>query len=141
MQVDGPRMDASGTNQLCELCGRQLHKVKHHRPLTPGRACAPRCKPQKHVLERVEEQRSHSTERPAKKQRRSQSDPGQPMTIASTRLRVRAPKPPPPATKPRLVKPSINPVDPMALLEAAHARRVALLQQESTVGLSFGGDS
>src|SRR4051812_18033479 len=39
MGADGPRMDASGTNQLCELCGRQLHKVKHHRPHGVGRAC------------------------------------------------------------------------------------------------------
>jgi hypothetical protein len=125
-----PRVTSNG-RAACQLCGRELSKVNHHRPSGPGRACAPRCKPQKHTLERVEEQRSHSTERPAKKQRRSKSDPGQPLPIASTRLRIRAPKPPPPTTKPRIMKPSINPVDPMALLEAAHARRVALLEEET----------
>jgi hypothetical protein len=73
-------------------------------------------------------------EPPTKKQRRTKSDPGQQqeqiLPITATRLRVRAPKPPPPTTKPRLIKSSINPVDPMALLEAAHARRIALLEEE-----------
>lgn len=40
------RRDAAG-RQLCEICGRQLAKVKHHRPSGAGRACTPRCKPQK----------------------------------------------------------------------------------------------
>jgi hypothetical protein len=34
----GPRMD-NHRNQLCELCGDRLIKVKHHRPYGPGRAC------------------------------------------------------------------------------------------------------
>jgi hypothetical protein len=80
-------------------------------------------------------------ERPTKKQRRSMSDPGQPLPIASTRLRIRASKPPQPAPKPRLVKPAVDPVDPMALLNAAHARRMALLEEESTIGLSFDANS
>jgi hypothetical protein len=91
------------------------------------------------------EERAASSEPAKKKQRRTKSDPGQPqaqtLPNTTTRLRIRAPKPPPPATKPRTMKPSIDSVDPMALLEAAHARRLELLQQESTVGLSFGGDS
>jgi ribosomal protein L34E len=131
------RVDSVG-KPACEICGRRLADVKHHRPHRPGRACAPRCKPSKHALEPVEEQRPHSTERPAKKQRRTKSDPGQPLPIASTRLRIRAPKPPPPAPKPRPVRPFI---DPIALLDAAHAHRMALMEAESTVGLSFGADS
>lgn len=38
-----PRVDASGW-PACELCGRRLSKVKHHRPYGNGRACHPRCK-------------------------------------------------------------------------------------------------
>lgn len=130
MVVDGPKMDASGTNQLCELCGRQLHKVKHHRPCGVGQACHPRCKGKKHPLEAVSVKRPASTERPNKKQRRTHSDPGPPLAITSTRLRIRAPQPPPPALRPRPVKPHTPPLDIMALLDATHARRMALLEAE-----------
>ncbi len=40
------RRDAAG-RQLCERCGRQPAKVKHTHPHGVGRACHPRCKPQK----------------------------------------------------------------------------------------------
>jgi hypothetical protein len=50
MAADGPRMDASGTNQLCELCGRQLHKVKDTSPCGVGRKCKHGCKPRKGTL-------------------------------------------------------------------------------------------
>jgi hypothetical protein len=40
-------MDASGLNQLCELCGARLNRVKHHRAHGPGRACHPRCQSQR----------------------------------------------------------------------------------------------
>jgi hypothetical protein len=36
------------------------------------------------------------------------------------------------------VKPTI---DPMALLDAAHARRMSLMEEESTIGLSFDANS
>ena len=76
------------------------------------------------------EERAASSEPAKKKQRRTKSDPGQPLPIASTRLRIRAPKPPPSAPKPRVMKPTVDPVDLMALLEATHARRMALLEAE-----------
>lgn len=47
-----PFPDASPTGRrtidghaACELCGRQLSHIKHHRPFGVGRACSPRCKP------------------------------------------------------------------------------------------------
>ena len=40
-------MDESGLNQLCELCGRRLSKVKHHRPHGAGRACKKHSIPEK----------------------------------------------------------------------------------------------
>jgi hypothetical protein len=125
--------DADG-QRLCERgCGRRLSRVAVHRPLGAGRACHPECKQKTHQLNDGEA-RGASDARPAKKQRRTKSDPGQPqeqtLPITSTRLRIRAPKPPPSATKPRIVKPTVDLVDPMALLDAAHARRMALLQAE-----------
>jgi hypothetical protein len=52
--VDAPRRDLALTPRrtstgraACELCGRELSKVKHHRPHGAGRACTPRCKPLK----------------------------------------------------------------------------------------------
>lgn len=124
-----PRVDPDG-QPACERCGRRLSKVKHHRPHSPGRACAPRCKGAK----RLSEERAASAERPTKIHRRTKSEPGQPqqqrLPVATTRLRIRAPKPPPSATKPRLVKPTVDPVDLMTLLDVAHARRMALLEAE-----------
>jgi hypothetical protein len=45
-----PRVDPAG-KPACELCGCRLSKVKHHRPHGVGRACSPRCKPQKHAAD------------------------------------------------------------------------------------------
>jgi hypothetical protein len=123
------RVDSSGY-AACQLCGTRLNTLKYTAPCPPGKKCHPRCKGQKRPAESGE-----SSAAPAeKKQRRTKSDPGQsqqqPMPIVTTRLRIRAPKPPPQATKPRLVKPIVALVDPMALLEAAHARRMALLEAE-----------
>jgi hypothetical protein len=42
-----PRKDLTG-EPACELCGRRLRSIKHHRPHGSGRACSPRCKPSKH---------------------------------------------------------------------------------------------
>jgi hypothetical protein len=134
------RFDPAGY-PACERCGTRLNRVRHTRASGPGRACHPECRSRKHQLEEC----AATEERPKKKQRRTNSDPGKPqeqtLPIASTRLRVRPSKPPPLPPKPRLVKPSADPVDSMALLDAAHARRMALIEAETTVGLSFGANS
>jgi hypothetical protein len=123
-QEAGPQR-AAPKKRCCVLCHRDLAigKVKHKTKCGAGKKCHPQCKAQKRELD----ERAASAERPAKQQRRTKSDPGQPLLIASTRLRIRAPKPSPPKPKPRPVKPSI---DPLALLDAAHARRMALLEEE-----------
>lgn len=46
-----PRQTTDG-HLVCELCGRQLSKVKHHRAHGVGRICNPRCKPLKRAIER-----------------------------------------------------------------------------------------
>jgi hypothetical protein len=42
----GPRIDEH-RNQLCELCGSRLSRVKHHRPHGVGRACKKHSIPEK----------------------------------------------------------------------------------------------
>jgi hypothetical protein len=44
-------MDVAGLNQLCELCGTRLNRVKHHRAYGAGRACHPQCKLSKHAVD------------------------------------------------------------------------------------------
>jgi hypothetical protein len=120
-----PRTDGQ-RNQLCELCGCRLSKVKHTKPHPPGRACKHGCK-----------QRSNEADaaginvaaepRPSKK-RRAASDPGEPLNL--TRLRIRAPPvdtSPPPPKKAR----SVIPADVSSLLDQAHERRLALLAAEA----------
>jgi hypothetical protein len=71
MGTDGPRMDASGTNQLCEVCGRQLHKVKHHRPYGPGRACRSHEEHSKNVMRPIiRTKRPYDTLQPTQKWKR-----------------------------------------------------------------------
>ena len=45
-----PRVNEYG-QQLCELCGARLNRVKHHRAHGAGRACHPQCKPSKHAVD------------------------------------------------------------------------------------------
>jgi hypothetical protein len=133
----GPYRDDAG-KLGCENCHRRLTTCK--KPLhilNPGHICQT-CYDRIRSGKPSRVNTEPSSPRPAKKQRRSKSDPGKPLPTASTRLRIRAPKPLLPPIKPREMKPSI---DPMALLHAAHARRMALLNAESTFELSFGPDS
>jgi hypothetical protein len=123
------RLTESG-KQACELCGRQLGKVKHHRPHGVGRACNPRCKPQKHALTDAEEKETP----PPRAHKRAKSDPSKsaaaaaaaaaapaPLLPRSTRPhRVCAPKPPPKQSK------EAREAQISALLDATVARRAAL---------------
>ena len=64
--------------------------------------------------------------------KRAKSDPGEEIFLTATRTRphrITAPKPPPPTPKPRISKPT---VDVSALLDAAHARRMALIEAEKS---------
>ena len=93
------RVDSDG-QAACELCGRRLSRVKHHRANGPGRACHPQCKGQKHT---VDSTAAPPPVAPAPKQsrkRRAQSDPGEPPPAQRSRTlppaltrRVTPPKP------------------------------------------------
>ena len=115
-----PRTDGQ-RNQLCELCGRRLSKVKNTRANGVGRACHPRCKQRPEEADAAAVIDVAAEARPSKK-RRAASDPGEPLNL--TRLRVRAPPvdtSPPPPKKAR----SVIPADVSSLLDQAHARRLA----------------
>ena len=127
MATDGARQPVDSSGQpICITCPTRLSRCKGKLHGPWNKKQCQRCYNRK----KRSASPSPSVVPPKKKQRRTKSEPGQPLTIATTRLRIRAPKPPPPAIKPRLVKPSIDTVDPMALLEAAHTRRLALLEEE-----------
>ena len=117
-----PRQTTDG-HLVCELCGRQLSKVKHHRAHGVGRACTPRCKRRANEEAEVSVVSAAAEPRPSKK-RRAASDPGEPLSL--TRLRIRAPSPP-------LLKKARNsiPADVSSLLDQAHERRLALLAAEA----------
>lgn len=120
-----PRRTPDG-HAACELCGRQLTKVKHHRSHQPGRACHPRCKPSKRSIDNTLAVQPPAA-RPIK---RAKSDPGEQIAVAATRTlrhRIAAPKPPAPKPKPRIARSAI---DVSALLDQTHARRMALIAAE-----------
>ena len=128
-----PRMD--GKHQLCEVCSARLNRVKHKHKHGAGHACHPRCKSSKRVVDDAEGIRPVDPPAPpSKKQRRKRSDPGkqQEMLAIPRTKRVSASKP----TKPQCSK--VAPEIPMrseaeisALLNATHARRMAIMQSEA----------
>jgi hypothetical protein len=129
----GPRRDSDG-QPACEMCGTRLSKVKHHRPHGVGRKCAPRCKPQKRSADDSREiGMVVPPAQPTKKQRRTRSDPGQQQTLNTPTLtrtkRVRATKPNPP--RPVASKKTRSEAEISALLDATHARRMAILEAEA----------
>jgi hypothetical protein len=131
-----PRVDSVG-KPVCELCGRRLTKVKHHRPYGPGHACHPRCRTLKRTINDREASvhAESATSLPKKKKhKRTKSDPGQLPILTSTRTRphrVTAPKPTIIKSKQHINKPVIN---LSALLDEAHARRIALIEEETKKG-------
>jgi len=120
----------SDDQPACELCGRRLSRVKHHRPHGVGRACAPRCKVSRRLDDHTTPSAAQSSTpvQPAdgrqKRQRRIKSDPGQQPVITLNRLRVRAPKPIVPDRK---NKQEEREAEIMSLLDQTHARRMASL--------------
>jgi hypothetical protein len=78
------RKDLSGW-PACELCGRRLSTVKHHRQHGNGRACHPRCKPLKHAGDNA----SLTPSPAARSHKRTQPDQGKQQALTT------APPPPP----------------------------------------------
>jgi hypothetical protein len=131
-------VDSAG-KPACELCGRRLADVKHHRPHGVGRACkkhsiAEKPAPATAAVAESVPVRSHK--------RKAESDPGQPLPAATeslnrTRLRVRAPRvvalpSPPPAKKAHRIPANVS-----LLLDQAHARRMAAAGQASSPASSL----
>lgn len=132
-----PRVNEYG-QQLCEKCGERLNRVKHHRAHGPGRACIPRCKSSKHRSADDALPTVTVASSPAKKRCiRAQSDPGQPPMLMPTRTRPHRVSAPEPPSTPRYKKPSAT--DLSSQLDATHARRMALLEEEAKIVLAVEG--
>ena len=117
----------------CERCGRQLSKVKHHRPHGVGRACAPRCKEVKRSLD-AEKAQLPAAHKP--KKQRTASDPGEQRTQQKQQYQSRMqpttrrilPPTPIQQTLPR----SMRSTEKIARqLEETHARRMAAMAAEA----------
>jgi hypothetical protein len=122
----------SAGKPACERCGVQLNRIKHHRPCGVGRACAPQCKqPRSTTPPSAVSAATASSSPPApspsrKRKRRADSDPGEQSEHTLGRLRVRAPRVVAPDKKKQKQD---KEAALSALLDAAHARRMALLAQ------------
>lgn len=142
----GPRRDTDG-QQICELCPARISRVKHHRPHGLGRAC------QKHAIiksassafvsdsDGAAASASASTaSRPQRKRRRAESDPGEQSEHTPGRLRVRAIKA---VVRDKKKQKQEKEAAITALLDAAHARRVAAmaLEQLGVVGVLSSSSS
>jgi len=151
-----PRMDASGLNQLCELCSTRISRVKHHRAHGPGRACHPRCKTLKRSADdaptSAQDDSSLATaaaaaaaaaaERPKKRTRRAHFDPGEKEEVQThTRLRARADavKKKPPLQATRRNPPSL--LSSSSSLDEIHARRLAFLASVAASSSSSSSSS
>jgi len=118
------RVDSAGW-PACELCGRRLSRVTHHRAHGLGRACHPRCKAreQPHKGEAASVAASAPPVTPRK--RRAQSDPGELPAVTASPARTRritAAQPAPISKKQRAEQREER---IMRLLEETHARRMA----------------
>jgi hypothetical protein len=119
----------------CELCGRQLGKVKHHRPHGLGRACAPQCKQKKQLMECKAAIAAAAAAPVATRKRRATSDPGESPEPASSQAltrRVVAPDPAPTSKKQYNTR---REELIMRLLDETHARRMAA---EKAAGAAAG---
>jgi hypothetical protein len=133
-----PRVDSVG-KPACELCGRRLADVKHHRAHAPGRACNKHFTPS--ALASVAAAAATPsivplTGTPARpprsdrKRRRAESDPGEQTILTGTRLRARTyvvKKKPPPVQTTRKKPTSLLSSSLSSSLDETHARRLAFL--------------
>jgi hypothetical protein len=118
------RQTSSG-KQACELCGRQLGKVKHHRPHGPGRACTPRCKQPQQTVKSEAASATAVAPPVTTRKRRATSDPGEspePAAPSALTRRIAAPKP---AATSRKQHNTRQEEHIMRLLDETHARRMA----------------
>lgn len=121
----------------CELCGRQLGKVKHHRPHGLGRACAPQCKQKKQPME-CRAAIAAAVAPVATRKRRATSDPGEspePATSQAVTRRVIAPEP---ASTSKKQYNTRREEQIMRLLDETHARRMAA-EEEAAAAAATGG--
>ena len=118
-----PRQTADG-HAACERCGRQLSKVKHHRPHGPGRACAPRCKGQQQTDESTAATAAAGLQPKQSRKRRAASDPGESPEPAALPALTRRVTPPKPSYTSKKQYNTRREEQVMQLLDETHARRM-----------------
>ena len=129
-----PRQPVDG-HAACERCGRQLSKVKHHRPHGVGRACAPRCKEVKRSLD-AEKAQLPAAHKP--KKQRTASDPCElPAHSAAPTLTRRVNAPEPASTSKKQYN-TRREEQIMRMLDETHARRMAA-EEEAAAAAATGG--
>jgi hypothetical protein len=123
--------------QLCELCGARLNRVKSHRPHAPGRACAPRCKPRQQTSKREAAPVAAAAATVATRKRRATSDPGEPLEPAAPQAITRRVVAPEPASTSKNQYNTRREEQIMRLLDETHARRMAA--EEAATAAAAGG--
>ena len=131
LQADAQPLYDAHRNQLCELCKRILSRIKgnpHLYPpkVGPGLQCHP-CYKKGWLAKQAARPVSTDAAPPAKRARRTQSDPGEPTNLTRKRIRAQPPTTVPAPKKTRVHTPA---VDPSLLLDQQHAQRLALLAAE-----------
>jgi len=108
----------------CEICGRQLTKVKHTHRHGPGHACHPRCK--RHVQTDEHSAATASVLPPKQsRKRRATSDPGQSPEPAASQSLTRRVTATEPSSSSKMQYNTRRGERIMRLLEETHARRMA----------------
>jgi hypothetical protein len=135
--VSTARLDPSGW-PACELCGRRLSTVKHHRAYGPGRACHPRCKPQGKAAQDAAVSAAAAAAPLTPRKRRAESHPGElpaQATPPALTRRVTPPSPVPANKKQRITRQEER---IMRLLDETHARRMAAEAAEAAAATASG---
>jgi hypothetical protein len=126
-----PRMD--GRHQLCERCPRRLSQVKGKPYYCPPGLMCHKCYNKEHACQAASKRPAGADAEAAapapKRVRRTQSDPGEAISLTRKRTRAQPPHTEPTVKKTRVRTPA---VDPSLLLDQSHARRLALLAAVAT---------
>ena len=137
-EAPSARQTSSGKS-ACELCGRQLGKVKHHRPHGLGRACAPQCKQKKKLVEWRADIAAAAAAAVATRKRRATSDPGESPEPATSQALTRRVVAPEPASTSKKQYNTRREEQIMRLLDETHARRIAAEEAAAAAAASDQG--
>jgi hypothetical protein len=128
-QVRTPSAKYSGRHQLCEGCNRRLSEMKGKKYSCPPGLMCHDCYNKEHPSARNKRPASAMEPPTPKRPRRTQSDPGEPASLARKRIQA---QPPPTVRAPKKTRMYTPAVDPSLLLDQAHTQRLALMAAEKS---------